>query len=51
MHEDLDNWRDQNGRATLSQGDETYAQHAFGFMDASGRKSDFLRDVKNDGMK
>jgi len=56
MPEDLDSWRDQNGQATtVAFTPSTYLvlpfcvcmQHAFGFMDASGRKSDLLKTKKN----
>jgi len=56
MPEDLDSWRDQNGQATtVAFTPSTYLvlpfcvcmQHAFGFMGASGRKSDLLKTKKN----
>jgi len=55
MPEDLDSWRDQNGQATtVAFTPSTYLvlpfcvcmQHAFGFMGASGRKSDLLKTKK-----
>lgn len=49
MREDLDNWRDQNGRAISPREMKIWMQHAFGFMEVSGRKTDFREEKEGGG--